>query len=188
MAYNPEIHHRQAIRLKNYDYSQAGAYFITICTKQKQCIFGDIKNGQMRFNHLGSIADQYWQEIPQHFPNITLDVYVIMPNHLHGILWIIESSQNANKNRKFGNIVSTSISSVIRSYKAIITKKINKICDSQGVASVWQGRYHEKIISDEQTLQNTRNYIINNPLNWDRDQDNPRIDQQKPIILLDLPF
>jgi hypothetical protein len=89
---------------KNYDYSQVGAYFITICTKQKQCIiFGEIKNGKMRFNALGSIADKYWQEIRQHFPNVALNIYTIMPNHLHGILWIIKSSQCNNKNRKFGD-------------------------------------------------------------------------------------
>jgi len=188
MPYNPDIHHRQAIRLKNYDYSQSGAYFITICTKQKQCIFGDIKNGQMRFNALGAIADKYWQEIPQHFPNIALDVYTIMPNHLHEILWIIESSENGNKNRKFGDIVVGSISSVVRSYKAIVSKKINQICHKKGLSVVWQSRYHEKIIRDEKVLVNIRSYIMNNPLNWDMDEENPQIDEYQPDILLDLPF
>ena len=73
---------------------------------------------------MGSIADRYWQEIPQHFANVALDVYIIMPNHLHGILWIMKSSENSNKNRKFGDIGIESISSVIRSYKAIVTKQI----------------------------------------------------------------
>lgn len=188
MPYNPEIHHRKTIRLKSYDYSQAGAYFITICTKQKQCIFGDIKNGEMRFNALGSIADKYWQEIPEHFPNVALDTYTIMPNHLHGILWIIESSQRDNKNRKFGDIVIGSISSIVRFYKAIVTKKINKICNTKGLSVVWQGRYYEQIIRDEKALVNIRSYIINNPLNWDIDEENPTIDQHQPDILLDLPF
>jgi putative transposase len=188
MPYNPDIHHRQAIRLKNYDYSQSGAYFITICTKQKQCIFGDIKNGKMRFNVLGAIAGKYWQEIPEHFPNVALDVYTIMPNHLHGILWIIESSENGNKNRKFGDIVVGSISSVVRSYKAIVSKKINQICHKKGLSVVWQSRYHEKIIRDEKALVNIRSYIMNNPLNWDMDEENPKIDEYQPDILLDLPF
>lgn len=188
MPYNPDIHHRQAIRLKNYDYSQAGAYFITICTKQKQCIFGDIKNRKIRLNALGSIADKYWQEIPQHFANVALDVYTIMPNHLHGILWIMESSENSNKTRKFGDIGIESISSVIRSYKAIVTKQINKICNTKGLSVVWQSRYYEQIIRDENALLTIRNYINNNPLNWDTDQENPKINQYQPDILLDLPF
>jgi putative transposase len=99
----------------------------------------------MRFNALGSIADKYWQEIPQHFANVALDVYTIMPNHLHGILWIMESSENYNKNRKFGDIVAESVSSIVRSYKAIVTKKINQICNIKGVSSVWQSRYYEQI-------------------------------------------
>lgn len=154
MPYNPEIHYCQTIRLKNYNYSQAGVYFITICTKQKQCIFGDIKNGEMRLNALGSIADKCWQEIPQHFPNVALDVYIIMPNHLHGILWITESPENSNKNRKFGDIVAESVSSIVRSYKAIVTKKINQICNIKSVSSVWQSRYYKQIIRDEEALSN----------------------------------
>ncbi len=118
MPYNPEIHHRRSIRLKNYDYSQTGAYFITICTKQKQCLFGDIKNGTMRLNALGAIADQCWQDIPHHFSNADLDCYGIMPNHIHGILWITQPSQTDNRRRKFGNIVSGSISSIVHFFSA----------------------------------------------------------------------
>jgi REP element-mobilizing transposase RayT len=184
MPYNPDIHHRQSIRLKNYDYSQAGAYFITICTHQKQCLFGNIKNGRMRLNHLGAIADQYWQQIPEHFPNTALDIYIIMPNHLHGILWIIESDKNEENPRKFGNIVKRSISSMMRSYKAVVTKEIKKACNLQGRYSIWQKRYYDQIIRSEKMLNNIRQYILENPINWDRDEEKPTED----IILFDIPF
>jgi hypothetical protein len=103
-------------------------------------------------------------------------------------LWIIESSQCNNKNRKFGDIIVGSISSIIRSYKAIVTKKINKICNTKGLSGVWQSRYYEQIIRDEQALVNIRSYIINNPLNWDIDEENPKIDEYQSDILLGLPF
>jgi REP element-mobilizing transposase RayT len=184
MPYNPDIHHRRSIRLKDYDYTQAGAYFITICTKQKQCIFGDIKNGEMRLNALGAIADRCWQQIPIHFPNTALDIYIIMPNHLHSILWILESSSKNKEPRKFGNIVTGSIASIIRSYKAAVTKQINQICILEGVSLIWQGNYYEEIIRDEKNLNNIRKYIFENPINWNQDEEKP----QENIILLDLPF
>jgi hypothetical protein len=100
----------------------------------------------------------------------------------------MESSENGNKNRKFGDIVVGSISSIVRSYKAIVSKKVNKICNTKGLSVVWQSRYYEKIIRDEKALVNIRSYIINNPLNWDIDEENPKIDEYQPDILLDLPF
>jgi REP element-mobilizing transposase RayT len=188
MPYNPEIHHRRSIRLKDYDYTQQGAYFVTICTKAKQCIFGNIKEGKMQLNALGSIADRCWQEIPKHFSHTALDCFIIMPNHLHGILWIIEFNQNQQISRQFGNIVSGSLSSILRSYKSAVTKQINEICDTKGISLVWQSNYYEEIIRDEQALEQIRKYIIYNPLNWDRDEENPRNNSKESVILLDLPF
>ncbi|RUS99428.1 transposase [Trichormus variabilis] len=135
MSYNPQIHHRRSIRLKNYDYTEQGAYFITICTKNKQCIFGDIKQGEIKLNLLGTVARDYWQEIPQHFPHIKLDVFVIMPNHIHGILWIIEKIKTVNQQRNFGEMIPGSIPCVIRSYKSAVTKKINQIWHQTGISS-----------------------------------------------------
>lgn len=86
MKYNPEIHHRRSIRLKGYDYSQPGAYFVTIVTHQRQCLFGEIVNNEMILNDYGKIAAQCWNDIPKHFPNAILDEFVIMPNHIHGII------------------------------------------------------------------------------------------------------
>jgi len=86
MIYNPKIHNRRSIRLKGYDYSQAGLYFITICCQDNVCLFGTIKNGAMILNSGGQMAKKCWTEIPNHFPNVILHEYVIMPNHVHGII------------------------------------------------------------------------------------------------------
>ena len=86
MKYNPQIHHRRSIRLKGYDYSQAGAYFITICVKDKKCLFGHVENKKMILNDAGIMIDKWWQKIPEKFPDIELDVYQIMPNHFHAII------------------------------------------------------------------------------------------------------
>jgi REP element-mobilizing transposase RayT len=188
VSYNPEIHHRRYIRLKDYDYTQEGAYFITICTKDKQCIFGDIKQGEMKLNLLGSMAHQYWQEIPQHFPHINLDVFVIMPNHIHGILWIVKTIPKEDKTRDYGKMIPGSIPTIIRSYKSIVTKKINIICNQKGISCVWQRNFYEHINRNETSLEEIRKYIINNPLNWDTDDENIGEYIQEQRLLLDIPF
>ncbi|HSM82944.1 MAG TPA: hypothetical protein VLS96_14735 [Nodosilinea sp.] len=86
MKYNPDKHHRRSLRLKGYDYSAAGAYFITICAFQRHCLFGQVVNGEMQLNEFGQIAAECWQAIPEHFSHIELDEYIVMPNHVHGIL------------------------------------------------------------------------------------------------------
>ncbi|WP_414553131.1 transposase [Anabaena sp. CCY 0017] len=188
MSYNPQIHNRRSMRLKNYDYTQNGAYFITICTKNRQCIFGDIKKGEMKLNSLGTIAYNYWQEIPQHFSHIQLDVFVIMPNHIHGILWIDNTITRCNEQRQYGNMVAGSIPCVIRSYKSAVTKKINQICNQKGASSVWQRNFYEHISRNEESLESIRNYIINNPLEWKNDHENTGDIYQQHEILLNIPF
>ena len=93
MKYSPHIHHRRSIRLKRYDYSQNGAYFVTVCVQNRKCLFGKIENGEMVLNDAAKIIEKYWQEIPEHYPNVILDAFVIMPNHIHGIL-IIDNDHN----------------------------------------------------------------------------------------------
>lgn len=188
MPYNPQVHHRRSIRLKNYDYTQEGAYFITLCTKNKRCIFGDIKQGEIKLNLLGTIARDYWQEIPQHFPHINLDVFVIMPNHIHGILWIVQKIKPEEQPRSFGKMIPGSIPCVIRSYKGAVTKKINQIWHQKGISSVWQRNFYKHIHQNEQSLETIRNYIINNPLNWENDPDNLGEIYYDDTLLLDVPF
>src|SRR6056297_3244370 len=89
MKYNSDIHHRRSIRLKEYDYSRAGAYFVTICTQNRECLFGGIVNGEMVSNDAGRMVQTVWDEIPLHYPGIEIDAFVVMPNHIHGIVVIV---------------------------------------------------------------------------------------------------
>jgi REP element-mobilizing transposase RayT len=95
MPYNPEKHHRRSIRLKDYDYSTPGAYFITICTHQRECLLGEVLNGEMQLNQLGQLASAHWQRLPHHFPTVELDAFVVMPNHVHGILILTNPRRGA---------------------------------------------------------------------------------------------
>lgn len=178
------FYHRRSIRLKNYDYSKEGAYFLTICTKNKQCLFGDIKQDQMRLNYLGVIVFQCWQAIPEHFPHVALDTFVIMPNHLHGILWIIESPHQEDQYCEYRKAIKGSIPSIVRAFKAVVTKEINQICQQKGTSLIWQKNYYEQVIRNEKMLNNIREYIINNPVNWNQDSDYSASKE----ILLNLPF
>ena len=94
----PDAHHRRSIRLKHYDYSQPGAYFVTICTHARACVFGDVVDGTMVLNDAGKMAAQCWRAIPEHFPHVALDVFVVMPNHVHGILFIRDGSEPIGAN------------------------------------------------------------------------------------------
>jgi putative transposase len=102
MKYNPKIHHRQSIRLRGYDYSQPGAYFITLCTQNRECNLGEIMNGEMKFTVRGFIIDEFWSKIPDHFPNVELEEFVVMPNHVHGII-VINDELLGKKNIKETN-------------------------------------------------------------------------------------
>lgn len=102
MKFDPQKHHRRSIRLKEYDYSQPGGYFITTVTYQRDCLFGDIANGKMPLNSLGLIADECWRAVPDHFPNVELGAYVVMPNHVHGIIVIHENGMTTNLSSSVG--------------------------------------------------------------------------------------
>ena len=157
MVYNSDIHHRRSIRLVGYDYSQSGAYFITICTNNRECILGEIVDRAMNYNELGNIALSHWQNLATHHPSIEIDEWIVMPNHLHGIIIIHGSSK--------------SISEIIRGFKTFSARKINKLLDRTGIP-VWQRNYYERIIRSEDELNNVRQYILNNPANWQEDKNN----------------
>lgn len=174
-------------RLQNWDYGSNGAYFITICTQNREHFFGEIVDGQMQLNQLGQLAEKYWLEIPQHFSFIELGNFVVMPNHTHGILIIdkmdavlpVETLQcnvstnpnpNPNKNEQMANISpkSGTISTIIRSYKSVVSKNARLIHADFG----WQSRFHDHIIRDAQSFQTIQNYISNNPIKWVNDKFN----------------
>ena len=169
MKYNPDIHHRRSIRLRDYDYSQAGAYFVTICTHNHECLFGEIADGVMMLNASGRIAAQCWREIPSHFPHSALDEWVIMPNHLHGIV-ILTDTVGAKNFSPLQNGTSKTIGSIVRGFKIGVTKWMRQHTD---VHTVWQRNYWEHIIRDDADLHRIRQYICNNPARWEEDSLHP---------------
>ena len=231
MPYNSNIHHRRSIRLKRYDYTQRGAYFVTICTHQRNCLFGEIVDGEIKLNTNGEIARGSWLSIPRHFKNVELDEFVIMPNHLHGII-IIDSSEvvgealanqdfsqlfsevvgEALANQDFSQLFSEvagealanqdcskqqnlssqcfaptvytgetvkingtkpqSLAAITQNYKSVSTRQINRMNKAKGNV-IWQRNYYEHIIRNEEALNNIREYIVNNSINWVKDQENP---------------
>ncbi len=175
MNFNREIHHRRSSRLPGYDYSQAGMYFVTICTNQKECLFGEIIDGEMRLNECGEIVGKRWNEIPLHYPNVKLDECVIMPNHVHGIIALENSrlvgAQHAAPLQNI-NVAPGSLGAIVRSFKSAVTKRINEIGSMTGI-TIWQRNYHEHIIRDEKSLNQIREYIVNNPAQWEMDNENP---------------
>jgi putative transposase len=173
---NSQSHHRRSIRLKEYDYTQAGAYFITICTYQRQNIFGEIVNGEMKLNSFGEIAYNEWFKAAELRLNVNLfkEQFVVMPNHVHGNIWLIYelgTRQHRVSTERFGKPVSGSIPTIIRAYKSAVTYAINKLENSRG-AVVWQKNYYEHVIRNEKELELITKYIEYNPMSWQIDRDN----------------
>ncbi len=197
MKYDPKKHHRRSIRLKGYDYRDAGAYFVTICTKNRECVLDDpIVNG---------IINDVWLALPLWFPTIILDEFVIMPNHIHFILWLTDSDtipittsvgvsladtlnvDTLNVDTQNGtraSLVPTAekinlkpaLGDVVGAFKSLVFKVYLdwiKIHDTSRQAKFWQGNYYEHIVRNERELNAIRQYIIDNPEKWDMDRDNP---------------
>ncbi len=170
------IHHRKSIRLKGYDYSQPGFYFITIVTKYREYLFGEIKNGEMILNDAGKIAKKYWLEIPVHFPNTRLHSFIVMPNHIHGIIEITVGAKNVSPQRDSSpqpfRSPSKTIGSIVRGVKIGITKWFHQqFSDKFPIGqSVWQRNYWEHIILNEDEYNRISQYITNNPAQWKIDK------------------
>jgi putative transposase len=178
--FDPQKHHRRSIRLRGYDYTSAGGYFITIVTYQRECLFGKIINGKTKLSDYGKIADECWWDIPNHFPNVELGAYVVMPNHVHGIIIINDRSDaNASDRRdtpwrvpteQFGKPRSGSIGTIVRQYKSSVTRTIIK---RGGKSAIWQRNYYEHIIRDADDHNRIHSYIESNPSMWEDDDENP---------------
>ena len=167
-------HHRKSIRLKNHDYAQKGMYFVTVCVHGRKCILGDVCNGEMVLNECGKITDKCWNEIPKHFPRVVLDRYIIMPNHVHGIINMRRGTAcRAPTGERFGKPVSGSVPTIVRSFKSAVTKRINEIRKTP-CTPIWQRNYHEHIVRDGSDLIRIQQYINENPSNWDNDRNNPK--------------
>jgi len=197
MSYNPEIHHRRSIRLWDFDYSGAGAYFITICTHERESVFGNLVDGVMRLNYWGLIVRECWEHLPNHFSQVALDEFVVMPNHVHGIIILNHGLPNvgarhaspcsritpdcgsdentrathASPLRESGS-KSGSIAAIVGSFKSAVTRRINQTRQAPG-GSVWQRNYYERVIRDDRELNNIRQYIEDNPRKWADDENHP---------------
>lgn len=166
--FNPEKHHRRSIRLKDYDYACPGAYFVTICTFQRESILGEVIDDRVQLSEMGSIVQWGWKSLPEHY-NVQLDGWIVMPNHVHGI--IILPDLKTEKVRAGLRPAPTKIHGlpeIVRSLKSFSSRKINELRDSPGVP-VWQRNYYEHVIRNERSLNEIRWYIKHNPSRWMED-------------------
>jgi len=161
---------RKLTRLKGYDYSQSGYYFVTICTKDREEWFGKIEDAEMRLSNLGEIARDFWTEIPLHFQGIKIDALSVMPNHVHGILIVQEDRVGNAYMRSLQNRTKMLLSKIIQQYKASVTRKINSL--ESGLYFGWQKSFYDHVIRNDRSLYNLREYITNDPLKWELDIEN----------------
>ncbi|WP_461640387.1 transposase [Labilibaculum euxinus] len=157
-----------------WNYSNEGSYFVTICTYKKQLFFGSITDQKMELSEIGKLAHQFWCGIPDHFPFAKLHAFVVMPNHVHGIIEIFNSEETLHatsvhngsdsKNEKMAAISPKkgSLASILRSYKSAVTKEARKTDPD----FEWQERFYDHIIRDDQEYHRIENYINNNPRKW----------------------
>jgi putative transposase len=189
--------YRRSTRLKGYDYAQAGAYFVTICTHDRSCLFGNIADGEMCLNAWGIMATECWHAIPHHFPHVVLDEAIIMPNHLHGII-VIQGRGEASalpihvpkelpktdasplQQGRPNGTQPGSLSAIVQNFKSISTRRINGVRGMPGTP-VWQRNYYEHVIRNERELEKIREYVATNPLKWALDRENPQRTGSSPV-------
>ena len=169
--------HRRSLRLRGFNYSSEGAYFVTICTQNRECLFGGVVDGEMRLNDVGRVVQIVWNGLSERFPNVELDAFVVMPNHVHGILVIVGAGQalpvkGAASSAPTGSVSST-LMKLLRTFKSISAIQVNRLLSSSG-QPFWQRNYYEHIIRNEESLNRIREYIATNPLRWELDRENPR--------------
>lgn len=206
---------RRSLRLSQYDYTQAGMYFVTVCSHQRTCLFGDIVDGIMRINTLGQCVEMAWHDLLEHYSHIGLDRFVVMPNHIHGIIAVHDNADlpgpvvgaglrpSPTHSSTTDSVVNLSaspvgaglrpaltaesitnslptvekrhaLSEIVRAFKSFSARRINELRDLVG-APVWQRGYFERVIRDEREMTCIREYIVNNPLQWSLDRENPEV-------------
>ena len=179
-------HHRRSIRLPAFDYAGPGAYFVTLVTEYRACIFGTITNDSMALSPQGIIADACWRAIPEHFAHVELGGYVVMPNHIHGIIllseretakpshvgathWVAPTSGERLPTRPTGP-ARGSLGAILGAYKMAVTRQI--VAQFGGVSRIWQRNYYEHVIRDDEDWNRIQRYIAENVANWSRDEEN----------------
>lgn len=181
--FDPARHHRRSIRLKGYDYASEGAYFVTIVTQGREYLFGEIVNGEMHLNKYGEIVQKWWNDIPKHFPNVELGALIIMPNHVHGIIYIIgecrgeilsphDDQNSGHTGGETPPLRKPTVGQIVGYFKYQTTKEMNKMDNTGTITKFWQRNYYEHVIRNEKELQQKTDYILENPSRWEEDQEN----------------
>ena len=186
MSQSPK-HRRNSLRLQGYDYSALGGYFVTICSYQKTHIFGDCVDDEIILSEMGDVARDCWLAIPQHFEDVTLDIFMIMPNHIHGIILIHDQPNNNSRSgakhvsplpkdyteslppRNKTGSPPKSISAIISSFKASVTREIRKEIPNMDNIKIWQRGFYDHVIRNDDGLRRIQQYIHDNPLKWEHD-------------------
>jgi REP element-mobilizing transposase RayT len=196
MTYNSDIHHRRSIRLRNFDYASAGAYFVTICAQGRECLFGEVVDGVMAANDAGRMVEKWWCELALKFPLVEPDSFVTMPNHFHGIIFLVGAdlcvrpdlldrpSEIGHTHRcaptqdiKSGVHAGASLPTIIQWFKTMTTNEYMKNVSQSAwppfPGRLWQRNYFERVIRNDAELDKFRNYILHNPARWTEDEENP---------------
>ena len=180
-------HNRRSLRLRSYDYAQAGAYFVTIVAKDRVCLFGHIADGHMHLSEAGAIVAGTWDRLPSHYPYSETDAFVVMPNHVHGVLILRADGRHQAVGRHQANVragfkpaptgeislvARHPATEIVRAFKTFSARRVNVLHDSPG-SSLWQRNYYAHVVRGEAELDHIRRYIAENPLRWARDSENP---------------
>jgi len=193
MKFDPKIHHRRSIRLKGYDYRQAGGYFVTMVTQGRDALFGEVVNGEMILNDAGEMIVRWWLELPNKFPNVNVDIFVVMPNHFHGIIFIIDDADNSANAEPISVVgddlrvvpqgehagsprQNAPLSQMIQWFKTMTTNEYIRGVKNLGWkpfnGKVWQRDYYEHIIRNQSAADRIARYIESNPARWNEDKEN----------------
>ena len=173
-------HRRRSIRLPAFDYAQPGAYFVTMVTHQRKHLFGRIDGEKVTLSAFGRVVADCWREIPAHFPTVSNEIFVVMPNHFHGIIDIQDEMEGDGGDVVVGarhaspvreGIRPNSLGAIIGSFKSAVTRKIHQLPDSEKII-IWQRNYYERIIRDSREYERVADYIHANPANWAADREN----------------
>jgi putative transposase len=189
MKQEPERQRRRSTRLPGYDYAQAGGYFVTIVTSDRACLFGETLEGEMRLNEYGRVIQLVWNELPGHYSTVECDAFVVMLNHVHAIIILREDKgvgvshvgaglkpargvAAGPNSARAGLKPAPTLPEIIRAFKTFSARRVNGMRNTPGVP-LWQRNYYEHIIRSEDELMRIREYIANNPLQWEMDRENP---------------
>ncbi|RYX80907.1 transposase [bacterium] len=183
MSYNPDSHHRRSIRLRSYDYSWPGTYFVTIIVSGRECLFGDVEDEDVRLNEAGRMIEQSWLDLPHRFPFCEVGEWIVMPNHFHGILILhTDLTDKISTESRAGGTSENSLGRVVQAFKSLTTTTYAKGVHERSwppfERRLWLRNYWDRIIRNDKEWQQANNYIFNNPAQWATDKQHPEVNKQ----------